>query len=296
MSENKPIFILGVQRSGTTLLTYMLDSHPNIAIGRETTVMSAMHRLYGDFGKSDNPAEKLWTDWYERYGLNRAEFSVYVRNFLQTFFDDYAKKNGKSRWGEKTPTHIHYASLIYDIFPEAQVIHIVRDPRAVCASRQGWRGSIEGFAKEWEDGNLGLLEFSKQLTSDQYYRIRYEDLVADPEKYGREIISFLGEPWNDAVLSHEKIVTDRFAAHDPSKGANILENKKIDGKIIAEGGKANDPSRSIDQASVNKWMKKLRKKDIALVQKVAAEGMKKFGYRKATGLIPLIGKIQLAGV
>src|SRR3990167_2959853 len=96
-----PIFILGVPRSGTTLLSFMLDSHPNIAIGRETYLMKGIEHLFGD--SSDNDAlhrEFVRRGWYERYGLKREEFAKYVRTFLWEFFSDYAGKQNKNRWGE----------------------------------------------------------------------------------------------------------------------------------------------------------------------------------------------------
>ena len=289
--ETKPIFILGVQRSGTTLLSFILDSHPNIAVGRETMVMRAMHYLFGDDAKENSLL--LVRNWFERYGMSRKDFAAYVRRFLNDFFYDYAVRQGKKRWGEKTPWHTYYHDLIYEIFPNAQFIHIVRDPRAVCTSRMSWPGTIESFAKEWQEQNEKLVNFGKRLPRAQYQRVRYEDLVSEPRKTMRGLISFLGEEWSDQMLCHEKIVSQRFVVGDKGEEINPILRTNHDGKAVVEGGFMNSPERAIDTKSIDLWKTKLRKIYIWKIQKIAQKGMDIFGYKRAKGLVPLVGRLKL---
>lgn len=288
-----PIFILGVARSGTTLLSLMLDSHPHIAVGRETGIMQAAHHLFGDNSLQDDPEWKFDFEWYKTYGVDRAGFSVYVRNFLNSFFMDYAVKQGKKRWAEKTPRHTSYADLILDVFPDAQFLHIVRDPRAVCSSRKSWGHSVEECAREWQVENDKVEAFASKISTNQIYRIRYEDLVVHKDQKAREIIAFLNEPWDDSVLRHHEIAKDKYLVANPEKGVNYKEGRVFEGKPLLEGGVQNNPGREIDTASMFSWMKKLRKTEIRLIQEIAKEGMARYGYENATGLIPFISTVRL---
>ncbi len=286
---NRPIFILGVPRSGTTLLSFILDSHPNIAIGRETLVMQSIHHFVGDWAKDRDVL--VYKDWYLRYGVSRDQLTVYVRNFLNNFFDDYASQQGKKRWGDKTPRHTYYCNLIYEIFPNAQFIHIVRDPRAVCYSRKLWNDPVEGIAREWEEQNESVKLFGERVGEKQYRRITYEDLVQNPKPTIVELLSFLNEDWHDNLLRHHEVSPNKYIyQHDP-KVSDGWHERVVEGKAVVEGG--NDPKQAINTDSVEKWQKKLRKIEVLKIQEVTEKGMKDFGYKRAHGLIPLIGSIKL---
>ncbi len=291
----RPIIILGVPRSGTTLLSFMLDSHPNIAIGRETYFMKGVEHLFGDSNDNDpQHIEYVRRGWYERYGLKREEFANYIRRFLYEFYSDYARKQNKIRWGDKTPAHTLHCELMYEIFPDAQFIHIVRDPRAVVLSRSRWKTSstIEDIASEWQRENDRVANLGSRLASGSYLRIHYEDLVLHSELTMKKVLSFLGEEWCESVLSHEEVETHKYVSCQ-HEGVTSPRVRVIESKAVVEGGPENDPARKIDTDSLDKWKMKLRKMEIASIQKIAAKGMRNYGYPFATGLIPLIGKVRV---
>jgi hypothetical protein len=130
-----------------------------------------------------------------------------VGAFLTTLFDDHARREGKSRWAEKTPGNIIHAARLFQLWPHATLIHIVRDPRDVLASLRQ--------AKKWDDPDyfadmwckfLGAAEKAKQdppWRQSQFLEIRYEDLVVDPETVMRGVIDFVGETWHPAAGKFE---------------------------------------------------------------------------------------------
>lgn len=290
VTEQKPIFILGVPRSGTTLLSLILDSHRNIAVGRETGVMRSMAWFLAD---EHRPENKNHEGWFEKYQVSRAAMTGQIRDFLNAFFLTYARKCGKKRWGEKTPFHTQYVELINEIFPDAQFIHIVRDPRAVVASRKRWGVKLEDVAQEWLTDNLKVSKFGERAGKERYFRFFYKDLVLAPEATIRSVLDFLGEDWDPNVMQHHEVSSARNISENREAGVDPFEVRTVEGKAVVEGGKENDPSRAIDKESLEKWKGYLRKVEIRRIQEITREGMEFFGYPMATGLIPLIGKVKL---
>ena len=146
---DEPIFVVGVPRSGTTLLRMMLNSHSRIAIAPEThffRLFWANRHKYGDLNK-DNNFQKLWND------LTKCKYfgDLKLKNVQKIYEDlfngkrsykaiftklikEYAKQHNKTRWGEKTPGHLEYIKTILSFYPHAKMIHIIRDPRDVALS------------------------------------------------------------------------------------------------------------------------------------------------------------------
>ncbi len=282
VSNSSPIFILGVPRSGTTLLSFILDSHPNIAVGRETLIMKGIQQILCD-AKGNDDTTLLFRNWYQRYGLERPQFLEYIRNFLTEFFSDYARKCGKQRWGEKTPLHMHYVELIREIFPDAKLIHIIRDPRAVCASRKSWKGNVEEFAKEWQDQNIHVSDFGAQTGPRLFKKIRYEDLVLNPRLVLTDLMDYLEEPMTESLFHHENISSLRYIAAGREKGIDPLHDRIHDTKFVVEGGPQNDPRRTIDTNSFGLWTEKLKNFEIDIIQNIARKGMIRFGYTFVSG-------------
>jgi glycosyltransferase involved in cell wall biosynthesis len=282
MTNNiSPIFILGVPRSGTTLLSFILDSHPHIAAGRETLILKGIKQILGDADGNDDTT-LLFRKWYERYGLERDQFLDYVRKFLNEFFGDFAQKCGKRRWAEKTPLHIYHAELIHEIFPTAQLIHIIRDPRAVCASRKMWKGTIAEFAKEWVDQNIRLNNFGAQLGPKLYKKIRYEDLVLNPGSVLSDLMNYLEEPMIESLLHHETVSAQRFVAAGSDPSIDALHTRVHQGKIVVEGGPKNDPRRTLDTESLALWLDTLKSSELNSIHKLTRKGMIRFGYSAVT--------------
>src|SRR4051794_10977537 len=194
-----PIFILGSQGSGSTLLRLMLDSHERIAIPQETgflrLAMAQQWVPYWNFGG----------EWHTRLGLSDAERDARLAAFYGGLLEEYAAARGKQRWGEKTPFHVWHVELALRLFPDASFIGIVRHPGGVASSLHGrfrypWRKAVA----HWVRNNTRLVH-EALARPDQFTIVRYEDLVAEPERVMRALLDRLGEPWSANVLAHHEV-------------------------------------------------------------------------------------------
>ena len=206
-----PIFVVGCQRSGTTLLRLMLDSHPAISCGPETRFLSDL--------------AKVTTDNWQRlshYGYPKEYWLRSMAGFFEGIQRDYAISRGKARWADKTPRYALSLDFIDELFPECLVVHVVRDGRDVVASHRSRFGYVAALkaAEKWPRYIEAARAAGARLGPDRYHEVRYERLVADPESTMRALLDFLGEAWDDAVLRHEDFphdVADKYAAFARSR-------------------------------------------------------------------------------
>jgi hypothetical protein len=199
MSGTAPIFVVGCQRSGTTLLRLMLDSHPAIACGPETRFLRDLERITG-------------ADWHrlERFGFPREYWLTKVGELFGSFQADYAAGRGKRRWADKSPLYALILDYLWELFPDAQVVHLIRDPRDVTASHRsafGYKSAL-GAPRKWRRYLDAVRRSAAGVDPARYHELRYEALVADREATMRELLDFLGESWDPAVLDYES------SAHD----------------------------------------------------------------------------------
>src|ERR1043165_1006163 len=218
-----PIFILGVPRSGTTLLRTILDAHPAIASGPETPWLG---------GHQPRSLMSLWTTLREEgwgycksFNMGREVPTEAARAFLSVLMDRYAAARGKRRWAEKTPDNALHVDFLTELFPEAKFVHLVRDGLDVAMStsvvaphRKGISSFLEqtlGFGPDapplpnspfaallrWHHWN-NLIR--KSLTGRQTFTLGYERLVTEPEPTVRGLMEFIGEPFVPAMLDYTK--------------------------------------------------------------------------------------------
>ncbi len=252
-----PIFVVGANGSGTTLLRLMLDSHPRIAIPEETGFLrlAATHRWV--------PYWKLGGDWYGNLGLTEDQLHAELATFYGGLFGSYAAARGKQRWGDKTPFHVWHLDLATRMFPDAVVIGMVRHPAAVASSmRRRFRRSIRAGVTHWRRSNRQLLHSGARL-GDRFLLVRYEDLVTAPEPAMRAVLEHLGEEWSDAVLAHHEV--------QPS----------------AESTGFTRTDRAIDSESVAGWETQLSRGEVDHVVARARELAAFLGYDPRRGM-PLV--------
>jgi hypothetical protein len=199
-----PIFIGGMFRSGTSLLRAMLSQHSAVASGLET------YWFDWDWSARDSDAMKVM---YGRlahfFDMSAAEVTAIAmasdsaEKFLTALMGEVARRQGKPRWAEKTPGNIAHADRIWAAWPDAQIIHIIRDPRDVFVSlveTKKWDTPDE-FAEKWISTIGRGLRLKAELNPSpkSYLAIRYEGLIAAPEETMRRVIDFIGEPWEPAA-------------------------------------------------------------------------------------------------
>jgi hypothetical protein len=207
-----PIFIVGCQSSGTTLLRLMLDSHPGISCGPET-------RFLEDFAAL---TERNWS-YMRNYGFPRSYWDRKLAETFDSIKRDYASETGKTRWADKTPRYALSLGYITELFPACQVVHVIRDGRDVVAShrdRWGYWSAIKAVEK-WPRYIRAARQAGRSLPSDRYHEVRYEDIVGRTEPTMRLLLEFLDEPWSPAVLEH-----DRHPHDIPPRYANLIAERR----------------------------------------------------------------------
>lgn len=220
-SPNPFVFAVGCARSGTTLLTRMLDAHPRIAMTPETHWIPKFYeeqpwvtpdqlRRLGDYHR----IRKLGLSGADLEGLIDADGRTPYAEFGSRFFDLFARRAGKALAGDKTPSYVRVIPFLHRLWPKARFIHLIRDGRDVVLSALKWEknsknvGKFSTWAEEpiltaalWWAWNVSLgCAAGRALGSELYHEISYEDLVAEPERECRDIAAFLGIEFDDAML------------------------------------------------------------------------------------------------
>lgn len=269
---NRPIFIVGGPRSGTTLLRNMLNRHPALAICRETSFYHYVYIRRRNFGSLSDlrnrerlVKEYLATDRIRSLQMDLpalqqtllAEGTSYDA-FFASLVRFYARSQGKKRGGEKTPHHALFTETLCEWYPDATVIHVLRDPRDVVASlqRMPWGpNSVLGNTHLWLRHNLAA---RRSRLRPQYLKVRYEQLVARPEEELKRICSFVGEEYSPAML---------VPNWDPTASRPWIQ-------------RAEEP---VTTGRVGKWRAELTADEVALVEWAAGPHLQKFGYEAAEG-------------
>lgn len=269
--NDRPIFVSGCPRSGTTLLQVMLHAHQRIAIPPEDRelleIYHARHR-YGDLRKPSNHrrlAQRLAQ--VRRFRLSADAITSVVLaapptlgSALGAVRQAYARQFDKPRWGDKRPVFLLEYDVILRLFPDAQLIHIVRDGRACVASlkRMPWweTGAIGGMAR-WVESISAGERLRRRLRADQYCEIRYEDLVGDPRAVAHQLCTFLGEEFDEAMLSPEAVAVVAV----PRRKRHQRQTRE-----------------PINTRSVESWREELTPQEVALFERVAGRHLSAHGY------------------
>ncbi len=213
-NDQAPIFVVGTGRSGTTLLRLMLSAHPRIHLTHELSFYvwdAIFDRKRGLEPFLDYFLRTFSFRWLRldpqavRAALEPLPTREAAHRIFSAVMQLAARREGKVRFGDKTPSHAAHLEQIFRDFPEARVIHIVRDPRGtlLSLSRMPW-------ASASDVANAFLYENDWRATDpfrDRILRIHLESLLADPERCLRSVLTHVGEDWDPAVLEH--------AAHPP---------------------------------------------------------------------------------
>jgi len=262
--KTKFIFIVGVSRSGTTLMRRILNSSDQIAITDKNHFLGHVipsegarykFRKFGDLSDDDNVRKlvdyiylgglekdfkkfRYWSfhwQWIIKW-IDREDFLRKVldsdrseRALFTVMMQVYADHRGKPIMGEKTPIHFRYVPTLMEWFPDGKVIHMLRDPRAVFASelRTRQQEAVTTPFKQlkrvdllfklyivlqttvtWFENIIRCSGYKKRYR-DNYYLLRFEDLVNDPEKHIRKLCDSLGVDFQDKMLE-QAVVSKGF--------------------------------------------------------------------------------------
>ncbi|MBU4260897.1 MAG: sulfotransferase [Proteobacteria bacterium] len=209
-------FIVGVGRSGTTLLRLMLDAHPQLAIPSETHFLAGILEHppegVGEFIAMLTAAH-TWGDFHLDAMALAADMAAHgpfvLAEAVRVFYLAYAARFGKSRWGDKSPPYVQYIAALHSLLPEARFIHMIRDGRDVALSfRDKWFGpagqGMEASVVFWRDRIINARLQAASLPAGVYFEVRFEDLLAEPEAVLRRVCQFLDLPWSEAMLDYHR--------------------------------------------------------------------------------------------
>jgi hypothetical protein len=276
-----PVFIVGAGRSGTTPLQLALNMHPSLGVYGETQAFLSHRR----FGMPSDPSElqRLVKHWHaivaeqtpHKTLLNEADLLACLsrtRSYaevMHTILSAIAAREGKGRWGEKTPSHIFRLAEIRACFPRARVIHMIRDPRGVaCSTIQAFTdGRITDWrlyvvAQYWRRAYRVHLK-EVQAADTGYMLVRHEELVTSPEQTLREVCKFVG----GVYYAPEMLNFHQTAAQ--------YLRKKPDGSLPDRHIRTQKP---LDAGRAKAWKSMLSAEQVSLIEAVVGEEMRSLGY------------------
>jgi hypothetical protein len=281
----RPLLIGACPRSGTTLLRGMVNNHPDLAMPAETDFVLPLWRMrnrFGDLRSADNRrAVAEWIFLVDGHGGRRIRARDLqgrqptrdeaierlvaapptLGSMLAACFELYAESHGKSRWGDKRPAYAGYVGALLRLFPDAQFVNVVRDPRGAVASimRLGWhrpRVALAAAIATWEASIQRVDAQAGRMRPDQLLDVRYEDLVADPADSLTAVCGYAGLRAGDAV--EQMLTGDRTGTFRPGWHENL--------------------SRPVDPGLATTWTEALKPRQIAIVEQVTRPYMERFGY------------------
>jgi hypothetical protein len=288
-------FVVGVSRSGTTLLRLMLDAHPDMTIPAEThfvpMVANAVDQAIEEGASTQvvrqRALEKMtghprWGD----FRLDEADVRMRMERHdpltagdaIRSFYEAAAALEGKPRWGDKSPPYTYKAGRIQRALPEAHFIHIIRDGRdvALSLSEVSWGpDDITVAAEKWAGELRKARKRARNLDRGTYVEVHYEDLVTDPEPLLRKIAEFVDLPWSDDMLNYPERAAERM------RGEMERTLKPLGGGTITAEERTRQHQLVFEKPSASRagrWRTEMSTENRKAFEAVAGGLLKKLGY------------------
>jgi hypothetical protein len=279
--SDPPVIVLGVRRSGTTLLRVMLDRNAELAMPDESYFIPQLarrHRGTVDLTAFVDDLSRLATlvEWGLSPGAVRGRLrrGMVTGEAIAAVFEAYAADRGKPRWGDKTPLYMQYLPLLERLFPTAGFVHLIRDgrdaavsflsvPRGIMTEGWGYPHDAAGFAAQWATEVRNARALGRRVGAARYLELRYEDLVADPAASLAEVCGFAALEYDDAMLGYVGQTDSALKEHQQ---------------------RLNEPPR----VGVRDWRTEMSADDRAAFEAVAGDLLAELGYEVETaGSAPL---------
>ena len=270
-----PVIVLGVRRSGTTLLRVMLDRNPELAVPDESYFVPQLARRHRGVVDPDaflDDLRRLPT--LAEWGLEPDAVAARLRpgmpagEAIAAVFATYAAERGKPRWGDKTPLYMQHLPVLERLFPDARYVHLIRDGRDAALSflsvpaglmTEGWGHprDARGFACQWATEVVAARALGARVGPSRYLELRYEALVADPEAALRTICAYADLVYDPGMLDYVGRTDSARKAHQQ---------------------RLNEPPR----AGVRAWRTEMSDDDRRRFEEVAGALLDELGYEVAT--------------
>ncbi|MEM9922301.1 MAG: sulfotransferase [Cyanobacteria bacterium P01_D01_bin.50] len=199
---DQPIFLVGAERSGTTMLRLMLNNHPNIAWCSE-------FEYAVEFMTDDGKCYPNLNEFYRHLENNRIfNLHGFIINrqlsypeLIDNFLYQRQQQENKPLVGATCHRNFHY---LLKIWPDARFIHIVRDPRDVARSciGMGWNGNVWCGSERWIEVEKLWESFRSTLSSDRFIEISYEDFLENTQENLERICHFIGTEVSSSMYNY----------------------------------------------------------------------------------------------
>lgn len=312
--EAAAVFVVGVNGSGTTMLADALGHHPGLyMLPRETRVLPALLRRHGgptaaldaaqcralvdELGRS----KAFWRENGDRPVLLADAEIAGVRSVagaVAAVYRHMARREGKQRWGDKTPMYVQHLPLLAQAFPQARFVHVLRDGRD-CAQSFHRRWGLSPLRSVWRWKKAVAVGRAQGLAlgPGRYFEVKYEDLTGDPEPWMRRICDFLDLPFSPEVLKSRMRYFDP-ASSQASAGTMVRNSERwrtyfdagvvarleaVAGRMLHEAGYAVQVAGDAEpprwRLAALKWMDWARMTGQHLRQTRRAAGLRAFVLR-----------------
>ena len=182
----------------------------------------------------------------------------------------WAQGQGKSRWGEKTPSHLHFWPFIEASFPQAQVVHIVRDGRDVALSQikaPFGPKTIATAAERWVRFVERIRALGRRIGSGRYVEVRYEDLLVRSRETITQVLQLIGEPYDPAVL--------QFHVGATAAGTDAVNDVNVRQPLLV--------------GNAGKWQDGLNRRQLLVFEAIGGQALEACGYARSTSVEPMRG-------
>ena len=272
LGHNPKFFIIGVQRSGTSLLRLLLNQHSMLSIPEEAGfLMPYMQRKNLE---DLNPRSSRERQTLVRYLTQNRQYQKWnlevevleliltkeltLKQIISYLYWAFAQKHNKVICGDKTPSFIRKLDLLLDIYPDAKLIHIVRDGRDVYLSlkkiEEPSAASITVASFEWRI-KLSLIRRAIMKYRDRTMELRYEDLLCYPEKTLKGVCDFLGVSFETEMLSFHQ-TSEKFI---DQRHSDLIFNP-------------------IDQSNIKKWVTSFSAYELRKYEFFSKNTLGRYGY------------------
>ncbi|NES84022.1 MAG: sulfotransferase [Moorea sp. SIO2B7] len=209
---SEPIFLVGAERSGTTLLRLMLDHHPQIAFYSEFEYAVDLIKE-GNWPQLNDYYEFLETDRIFQSSGFVIDRSLSYPQLINSFLCQKRDRAAKSLAG--ATVHRHFDRLLL-IWPDARFIHIIRDGRDVARSCIGmnWAGNVWTGVERWLEAEQLWVKLRERIPPERRIEVSYESLISEPVKTLTLLCNFIGISYDSAMLSYHQTTTYDFPDPD----------------------------------------------------------------------------------
>ena len=240
--DTDPIFLVGAERSGSTMLRIMLDHHPEIAFFSEFEFAVERVSESGDFPEIGSYRRWLQSDRIYLDSGSQVDATLGYRDLVHSFLEQKRSRDGKRLVG--ATVHRCFDRLVH-LWPNARYIHLLRDPRDVARSTiaMGWAGNVWTGAERWVNAETTWGRLRNELPCDRWFEIRYESLVREPEAQLRELCGYLSVPYDARMLGYPETTSydapnphhaDRWMQSLPDRDAGLVEQRI--GSLLTDRG------------------------------------------------------------